>query len=185
MAGQDDLHRDMASLVVPSAGFLQATGGPWDPFRLVDPSGEVVGPVTVYLRDLQAAGRSAATQRSYGMDLLRWFRFCWAIEAPWDQATRCEARDFCRWIQIAAKPVSPHWRAERGEVAGETAGGAAVKAPALRPANPVTGKLAPYWEEAVATPPLLARATLMLEPTLLTTCDSAALVEPLLPASPA
>ena len=141
----------MASLVVPSAGFLQATGGPWDPFRLVDPSGEVVGPVTVYLRDLQAAGRTAATQRSYGMDLLRWFRFCWALEAPWDQATRCEARDFCRWIQIAAKPVSPHWRAEQGEVVGETAGGSAVKAPALRPANPVTGKLAPGGRYAAST----------------------------------
>ena len=118
MTGHDDLHRDMASLVVPRAGFLQATGGPWDPYRLVDPSGEVVGPVTVYLRDLQAAGRTAATQRSYGMDLLRWFRFCWAIGVPWDQATRCEAGDFCRWIQIAAKPVRPHWR---GAAAGDVA----------------------------------------------------------------
>ena len=111
----------MASLVVPRAGFLQATGGPWDPYRLVDPSGEVVGPVAVYLRDLQAAGRTAATQRSYGMDLLRWFRFCWATGVPWDQATRSEARDFCRWIQIAAKPVSPRWRTERSGAAGETA----------------------------------------------------------------
>ncbi len=89
MTGRDDLHRDMAGLVVPSAGCLQATGGRWDPYRLIDPSGEVVGPVTVYLRDLQAAGRTAATQRSYGMDLLRWF--CWAIEAPWDQATHWRA----------------------------------------------------------------------------------------------
>jgi hypothetical protein len=64
MTGLDDLHRDMASLVVPPAGFLQATGGPWDPYRLVGPSGEIVGPVAVYLRDLQAAGRTAATQRS-------------------------------------------------------------------------------------------------------------------------
>jgi len=94
----------MVGLVVPSAGCLQTTGGPWDPYQLVDSSGEAVGPVTVYLRDLQAAGRTAATQRSYGMDLLRWFRFCWAIEAPWDQATRSEARDFCRWLQVAAKP---------------------------------------------------------------------------------
>ena len=113
----------MASLVVAQAGFLQATGGSWDPYRLVDPSGEVVGPVAVYLRDLQAAGRTAATQRSYGMDLLRWFRFCWATGVLWDQATRCEARDFCRWIQIAAKPVRPHWRAAgRGGATGETAG---------------------------------------------------------------
>src|SRR5436853_365589 len=44
MTGQDDLHRDMAGLVVPRAGFFQATGGLWDPFRLVDPSGEVVEP---------------------------------------------------------------------------------------------------------------------------------------------
>jgi hypothetical protein len=30
--------------------------------------------VAAFLRDLQAAGRSQATLRSYGMDLLRWFR---------------------------------------------------------------------------------------------------------------
>ena len=59
--------------------------------------------VTAYFRDLQAAGRSAATLRSYGMDLLRWFRFLWAIDVPWNQATRAEARDFCRWLQVAWK----------------------------------------------------------------------------------
>jgi hypothetical protein len=151
MAGQDDLHRDMASLVVRSAGFLQATGGSWDPYRLVDPSGAVVGPVTVYLRGLQAAGRSAATQRSYGMDLLRWFRFCWAIEAPWDQATRSEARDFCRWLQVAVKPVSPRWRVEQGGAAGERAADIAVTLSARGPVNPVTGKPAPGGRYAAST----------------------------------
>jgi integrase len=146
MTGQDDLHRDMASLVVPRAGFLQATGGPWDPYRLVGPSGEVVGPVTVYLRDLQAAGRTAATQRSYGMDLLRWFRFCWAIGVPWDQATRSEARDFCRWIQIAAKPGGPRRRTE-----GETAADIASTAHKRRAANPVTGKPGPGGRYAAST----------------------------------
>jgi integrase len=140
----------MAGLVVPSAGCLQATGGPWDPYRLIDPSGEVVGPVTVYLRDLQAAGRTAATHRSYGMDLLRWFRFCWAIGAPWDQATRSEARDFCRWLQVAGKPVSAHWRAERGEAA-ERAADIAVSPSARRTTNPVTGKLAPGSRYAAST----------------------------------
>jgi hypothetical protein len=38
------------------------------------------------------------------MDLLRWFRFLWAVEIPWWEATRSEARDFSRWIQITAKP---------------------------------------------------------------------------------
>src|SRR2546423_1447585 len=143
MTGQDDLHRDMASLVVPRAGFLQATGGPWDLYRLVDPSGEVVGPVAVYLRDLQAAGRTAATQRSYGMDLLRWFRFCWAIGVPWDQATRSEARDFCRWIQIAAKPGGPRRRTERGGSAGEAAADTASAGAQRGGGKPGTGRPRP------------------------------------------
>src|SRR5262249_33977447 len=66
--------RDLASLVVPRVGSLVETGDVWEPWRLLDPAGEVVGPVAVWLRDLQAAGRSALTQRSYGMDLLRWDR---------------------------------------------------------------------------------------------------------------
>jgi hypothetical protein len=50
------------------------TGDPWEPWRLVGADGVVVEPVGAYLRDLQAAGRSAATARSYALDLLRWFR---------------------------------------------------------------------------------------------------------------
>ncbi len=108
--------------------------------------------MAVFLRDLQAAGRTVATQRSYGMDLLRWFRFCWATGVPWDQATRSEARDFCRWIQIAAKPVSPRrTRAERGGAIGETAADIAVTAPARRAANRVTGKPGPGGRYAVST----------------------------------
>ena len=99
--------RDLARLVVPAAGSLQETGGQTDPYRLVDPAGAPVVAVAAYFRDLQAAGRSAATLRSYGMDLLRWFRFLWAIGVPWNQATRAEARDFCRWLQVAGKPARP------------------------------------------------------------------------------
>ena len=99
--------RDLARLLVPASGSLQETGSQIDPYRLVDPAGGPVAAVTAYFRDLQAAGRSAATVRSYGMDLLRWFRFLWAIEVPWNQATRAEARDFCRWLQVAGKPARP------------------------------------------------------------------------------
>jgi hypothetical protein len=77
--------------------------------------------VAEFLRDLQAAGRPATTQRSYALALLRWFRFLWAVEVRWDQATRTEARDFCRWIQLADKP-------------GRRAA-AAVPAPGKRPAG--------------------------------------------------
>lgn len=63
----------------------------WEPVRLLDPVGDLVVPVAAFLNELQAAGRSAATQRSYAMDLLRWFRFGWAVGIAWYQATRVEA----------------------------------------------------------------------------------------------
>lgn len=83
---------------------------------------------------MAACGRPAATQRSYGMDLLRWFRFLWALGVDWDQATRVEARDFCRWLQITAKPTRPHWRYPSGDAPGSDTKSA------VRRANPMTGK---------------------------------------------
>ena len=106
----EESSRDLAALVVLQDGRLVGTDDPWEPYRLVDADGVVVEPVAAYLRDLQAAGRSVATARSYCLDLLRWFRFLWAVEVCWDRATRVEARDFCRWLQVAGQPVRPHWR---------------------------------------------------------------------------
>ena len=103
MTEQGGSSRDLARLVIPATGSLAATGEPWEPFRLLDADGLVVDPAASYFRDLQASGRSAATLRSYGMDLLRWFRFTWAVDVPWSQATRVEARDFSCWIQAAEK----------------------------------------------------------------------------------
>jgi hypothetical protein len=121
----EDLPRDLGSLVVPAVGALAETGDPLEPYHLTGPGGERVEPASEFLRDLQAAGRPATTQRSYSLALLRWFRFTWAVGVPWDQATRTEARDFCRWIQLAGKP-------------GRTAA-AAVPVPGKRP---VSGKYA-------------------------------------------
>jgi hypothetical protein len=69
-------------LPVPAAGRLTATGDQYEPFRLLDPDGAVVEPAAAFFRDLLAAGRSVPTVRSYGMDLLRWFRFLWAAGLP-------------------------------------------------------------------------------------------------------
>ena len=110
MAGTEDLPRDLGSLVVPAAGALAETGDPWEPYRLTGPDGGRVEAVSEFLRDLQAAGRPATTQRSYALALLRWFRFTWAVGIPWDQATRTEARDFCR---TSSSPTSP---AARGKL---------------------------------------------------------------------
>jgi site-specific recombinase XerD len=110
MAEQGGPGGDRAGLPVPLAGRLVATGNRWEPYRLVDADGVVVDPVGAYFGHLQAAGRAELTVRSYGMDLLRWFRFLWAAGVAWDRATRSDARDFCRWLQLAGKPVRPHWR---------------------------------------------------------------------------
>jgi site-specific recombinase XerD len=121
--------RDLSALVVPQAGRVVATDDPWEPYRLVDADGMAVESVAAYLRDLQAAGRSAATARSYALDLLRWFRFLWAVEIGWDRATRVEARDFCRWLQVAGKPVRPHWRRQDEPVGGARCGGGLAARP--------------------------------------------------------
>ncbi|MDA0253204.1 MAG: hypothetical protein O3A42_20070, partial [Actinobacteria bacterium] len=84
MADVFDEERDLATLVVRGAGSVVVVDDVWEPVRLVDSSGVVVGAVRAFLQDLKAAGRSGATQRSYAMDLLRWFRFGWAIDVPWD-----------------------------------------------------------------------------------------------------
>ena len=107
MAESDDLSRDLGSVAVPAVGTLAETGDPWEPYCLTGPDGGRVEPVSEFLRDLQAAGRPSTTQRSYALALLRWFRFTWAVGIPWDQATRSEARDFCRYLQIADKPGRP------------------------------------------------------------------------------
>jgi integrase len=110
MAGRGEQGTGVAGLVVPLAGRLVAAGDRWEPCRLVDAAGTAVGPVGAYFGHLQAAGRAELTIRSYGMDLLRWFRFLWAAGVAWDRATRAEAGGFCRWLQLAGKPARRHWR---------------------------------------------------------------------------
>ena len=109
-AGDGD--RDLALLVVPQSGALVETGLPFEPYQLVDPGGAVISPATAYLRELQGRGRAESTQRSYSLALLRWFRFLWAAGVPWDQATRAEARDFMRWLQVTCAAGSRPARCE-------------------------------------------------------------------------
>jgi len=112
-------------LIVPTVGRLVPVAeSPGEPYRLLDAAGAAVEPVGVFFRELVASGRSTATVRSYGMDLLRWWRFLAAVEVAWDRASRIDARDFSCWIQAAAKPRG------RRVASGEAAGAA----------NPVTGK---------------------------------------------
>ena len=129
-----DEDRDLSSLVVPRVGAVATTDDLFEPVRLIDAGGGSVPSVMAFLKELQASGRSTSTQRSYAMDLLRWFRFAWAVEVPWDQATRLEARDFCRWLALSEKPARP------------TGGRSSTSLP-----NPVTGKPGPGRRYAVTT----------------------------------
>jgi site-specific recombinase XerD len=132
MIEDGDQERDLAALVVPRAGRLLATGNRYEPYRLVDGDGAVVDAATAYFRDLLAAGRAKATVRSYGLDLLRWFRFVTAAGVAWDRATRVEARDFCRWLQIAGKQSWPHWRGQDRAGASPAARAGQAYAPSVR-----------------------------------------------------
>lgn len=137
--------RDLSALTVPQAGAVRATGLPFEPYQLIDPCGVVVGQVTAYLSELQGRGRPDTTQRSYAMALLRWFRFVWAVGVGWDQATRNEARDFMRWLQVAGKPARPHWRTGRLPGDSDEAG------PEAGAVNAVTGKASPGRAYSAAT----------------------------------
>jgi site-specific recombinase XerD len=143
--------------VIARVGSLEATGDPWEPYRLVGPDGAKVEAVSAFLADLYAAGRSVATLRSYGMDLLRWFRFLWAVGVCWDRATRVEARDFCRWLQVGGKPTGRHWR-RRGDPDGDSAGRAVsddVYAASVRAHSETVLRSFYDFHREVATEPIL------------------------------
>jgi site-specific recombinase XerD len=127
---EEEKGRDLSRLVVSRAGRLVTTGDAVAPYRVVGPDGEVVEPVSVFLRDLLASGKSKSTLRSYSVDLLRWWRFLGAVGVAWDRASRVEARDFSCWIQLTAKQRLQTSRPKAARLSSRAAG-----AP-----NPVTGK---------------------------------------------
>src|SRR5713101_1008517 len=130
MSESGERGRDLSGLVVSRAGGLVLTSAEREPCRLIGADGQVVESVSVFLRDLLAAGKSAATLRSYGLDLLRWWRFLDAVGIGWDRASRAEARDFSCWIQLTVKQRLQTSRPRAARWSSRAAG-----AP-----NPVTGK---------------------------------------------
>lgn len=105
------------TMVVARVGRLVEIGEPLCPYHLVGPDGLAVDAVSVFFAELLASGRRPATLRSYGMDLLRWFRFCWAAGVAWDAVTQREAREFSLLLEVAPKPVRRHWRHQDGTAA--------------------------------------------------------------------
>ena len=59
MIGDDEPSRDLAALVVPQAGRLIATGGRYEPYRLVDADGVVRAENVVHGSDQQSCSPDA------------------------------------------------------------------------------------------------------------------------------
>lgn len=71
------------------------------PYLVVDAAGDEVDPVNRYLRDRMLGDVSPSTCRSYGYDLLRWFRLLWLLETAWDRATEAEVAVMVGWLRNA------------------------------------------------------------------------------------
>ncbi|WP_211588563.1 tyrosine-type recombinase/integrase [Allorhizocola rhizosphaerae] len=96
--------RDLRTFVVPRLGRIAQVEDVVVPVRLLDPVEAEVDEVTLFLRDMRACDRSVGSLRSYGLALLRWYRFLWAAGVCWDRAGRDEARDFMLWLDVERKP---------------------------------------------------------------------------------
>lgn len=99
--------RDVSGLVLPNIGAVaQVEGVPGT--ALLDASGQPVVEVSDFFASMLASGASVSSLRSYGLALLRWWRFLAAVEVPWQRASRVEARDFVLWMRM----VGPAHRAD-------------------------------------------------------------------------
>ncbi|MFI6457009.1 hypothetical protein ACIBF6_36295 [Streptosporangium amethystogenes] len=127
---RDGLREEMTSALaelndsLPSLDWVEIAdrkaGAIKEPYQLLGAHEARIDPVATYLKDLLAAGSPASTLRSCGMDLLRWWRFLWAVgDLERDRAMREDARDFMLWMQLADKPKQVHWR-RRGKAADST-----------------------------------------------------------------
>ncbi len=94
--------RDLMNLAVPRVGELEPVSS-LTGVRLVDGDGAEVTAVTDFLSSLLACGASTSSLRSYGMALLRWWRFLAGVNIAWDRATRVEVRDFVLWMRSPSK----------------------------------------------------------------------------------
>jgi len=92
---------------------------------VVGARGNEIESAAAYLRDLSLSDLSSLTCRSYGFDLLRWFRVLWFLDVPWDHATTSDVQALVGWMRSARNP-------QRDRAAGAPEPGAV---------NPRTGKM--------------------------------------------
>ncbi|WP_280393622.1 tyrosine-type recombinase/integrase [Nocardia brasiliensis] len=103
---ESNLHSSVMRGVVelPRIGAVVARPGELPPFVVVDAEGSPVEPAVRYLRDLALSDVSPLTCKSYGYDLLRWFRLLWLLEVAWDRATEAEVAVLVGWLRTSPNP---------------------------------------------------------------------------------
>lgn len=94
--------REVETIEVLATGRVAARDNmPW--FTVFDGHGVELVEVTDWLLVLTAQDVSHHTLRAYAMSLLRFLRFAWAVDVPWDAVTEAEVRDFVLWAKQAKK----------------------------------------------------------------------------------
>jgi integrase len=88
---------------LPRAGEVRAGEGVLA-LVVVDVDGCEIEPFSAFLRDLALSDASPLTGRSYGHDLLRWWRLLGVVAVPWDRATRSEVELLVGWLRNARNP---------------------------------------------------------------------------------
>ncbi|MFB7275402.1 hypothetical protein [Streptomyces sp. NPDC056244] len=84
-------------MIVPQIGRLEEMKRAEEPYRLLAPSNVVVEPVAEWFAELQAASKPPTTIRSYGMDLLRWYRF---LLCTWQDAVPGSAKPVAQELEV-------------------------------------------------------------------------------------
>lgn len=101
-----DIRRAVAEgrVDLPPIGEVRTTDDLLLPYLVVDEEGRGIEPFSAFLRDMMLGDASPLTCRSYGHDLLRWWRLLGLVAVPWDQATRSEVELLVGWLRSARNP---------------------------------------------------------------------------------
>jgi len=89
---------------LPRNGQVQASEHASLPYLVIDAAGVEIEPINVFLRDLALSDVSPLTCRSYGHDLLRWWRVLELVRVPWDQASRSEIELLVGYLRSSRNP---------------------------------------------------------------------------------
>lgn len=102
----DDIRQTLLDgrINLPRVGAIRPASTVSLPFVVVDGDGEEVEPFSVFLRELMLTDMSPLTARSYGNDLLRWWRLLQVLDVAWDRATRSEVEVLVGWMRSADNP---------------------------------------------------------------------------------